>query len=137
MVTLPQRIHLDAANILMITKIGSKITKCQMHNYRNQRRDSKYSHSTWVFQQNSRFIQCCPNFLTAIMMMYVRTGPPFLGRRQCDYDKNLFLIKKNSRKTYISYLIFQILIFYYHFSQVQENVMQKCIEGGVGVPHDC
>lgn len=29
MVTLPQRIHLDAANILMITKIGSKITKCQ------------------------------------------------------------------------------------------------------------
>ena len=98
MVTLPQRIHLDAANILMIPKIGSKITKCQMHNYRNQRRDSKYSHSTWVFQQNSRFIQCCPNFLTAIMMMYVRTGPPFLGRRQCDYDKNLFLIKKNSRK---------------------------------------
>ena len=98
MVTLPQRIHLDAANILMITKIGSKITKCQMHNYRNQRRDSKYSHSTWVFQQNSRFIQCCPNFLTAIMMMYVRTGPPFLGRRQCDYDKNLFLIKKKFKK---------------------------------------
>ena len=27
MVTLPQRIHLDAANILMITKIGSKITE--------------------------------------------------------------------------------------------------------------
>lgn len=124
-------------NILMITKIGSKITKCQMHNYRNQRRDSKYSHSTWVFQQNSRFIQCCPNFLTAIMMMYVRTGPPFLGRRQCDYDKNLFLIKKNSRKDL--HFLFDIpnTDILLSFSQVQENVMQKCIEGGVGVPHDC
>ena len=137
MVTLPQRIHLDAANILMITKIGSKITKCQMHNYRNQRRDSKYSHSTWVFQQNSRFIQCCPNFLTAIMMMYVFALDHHSQVGDSAITIKSLLDKENSRKDL--HFLFDIpnTDILLSFSQVQENVMQKCIEGGVGVPHDC
>ena len=70
-------------------------------------------------------------------MMYVRTGPPFLGRRQCDYDKKSLLDKENSRKDL--HFLFDIpnTDILLSFSQVQENVMQKCIEGGVGVPHDC
>lgn len=107
-----------------------------MHNSRNQRFYSKYSHHTWVFQQNSRFIQCCPNFLTVITIITLFALDPFLEDDSA-ITKRFLLDKENSRKDLHSLFDIPKIEILLSFSQTQENVMKKYIFPGVGVPHPC